>query len=215
LVAVAVKAACEDASSGLQVVETCVGLLDKSVVRILSDLMLWCNVLTANETSLCVFNAGTPEAYLSAQLGNSVAHIPHTATEAPHSIGIISLTRPAARKTSIESCQYKRVQYREAKECRKGRATLRETRSPFGGGRLGWNLICVEKEASLVISQWLVHEKEVQRFIVEMGWKKWVVSVELQMTSETGWGVVGASCWKSIKMGGVNNLMGSCSPGGC
>jgi hypothetical protein len=124
-------------------------------------------------------------------------------------------TRPAARKTSIESCQYKRVQYREAKECRKGRATLRETRSPFRGGRLGWNLICVEKEASLVISQWLVHEKEVQRFIVEMGWENWVVSVELQMTSETGWGVVGASCWKSIKMGGVNNLMGSCSPGGC
>lgn len=89
------------------------------------------------------------------------------------------------------------VQYRQAKECRSGRVTFQERHI---------RVCVVEKEVSVI------HENEDERFIVDIGWERRGDCIELQVTSE--WSVVGASCWTRMRMGGgMNNLMGSCSPG--
>lgn len=48
----------------------------------------------------------------------------------------------------------------------------------------------------------MIHENEDEGLIVEIGWEKRVVCIELQVMSEAGWSVVGASYWKRMRMGG-------------
>lgn len=37
-------------------------------------------------------------------------------------------------------------------------------------------VVCDVTRDLVVISRWILHENEVERFIVEMGWEQWVVS---------------------------------------